>query len=261
MPPLSLMIKPVSGLCNMQCAYCFYQDVSKHRAHPSYGMMSMETLENLMRRAFAYADDEVSIVFQGGEPTLAGKNFYREVLSFEAKYNARRLTIHHAIQTNGYSLDEEWADIFLVGNFLVGISLDGTQSLHDAARLDASGHPTYERVTHNMSLLKSKGVPYNVLCVITESIGQDPANVFNALQRYQYMQFIPYIDPLEDGQTPWSFNQTPMENFSYKPLICMRPHGKRDTRLVCEPLTTGSGYFWGSALNAVRCSEDVAYIT
>lgn len=204
MPPLSLMVKPASGLCNMRCTYCFYQDVSQHRSHCSYGIMSAETLENLIRRAFAYADSEVSLVFQGGEPTLAGKDFFRRLLALEERYNLRGLAVRHAIQTNGYALDEEWADLFLAGNFLVGVSLDGTPALHDAARLDALGQPTYQRVTRNIAMLKRKGVPYNILCVVSESIANDAAGVFAALREHQYLQFIPCIDPFDGGKTPWT---------------------------------------------------------
>ena len=81
MPPLTVMIKPASSLCNLRCTYCFYSDVAANRATASYGVMTEKTLENLVRRAFAYAQGQLSFAFQGGEPTLAGKDFYRLYLT------------------------------------------------------------------------------------------------------------------------------------------------------------------------------------
>ena len=81
MPPLSLLIKPVSGRCNMRCKYCFYADEVSGRASGDAGVMTGRTLENLTARAFRYAEDAVYFAFQGGEPTLAGTDFYRQALA------------------------------------------------------------------------------------------------------------------------------------------------------------------------------------
>ena len=75
MPPLSLLIKPASGHCNLRCGYCFYHDVTAHREHRSYGFMTLETLETLVRKALSFADGSCTFAFQGGEPTLAGLDF------------------------------------------------------------------------------------------------------------------------------------------------------------------------------------------
>ena len=85
MPALSIMVKPVSGACNMRCRYCFYADIMQHRETPYYPKMTLETLETLVRRAIHFADGPVSFAFQGGEPTLAGLDFYRALLEFERK--------------------------------------------------------------------------------------------------------------------------------------------------------------------------------
>ena len=120
MPNLSLLIKPVSGACNLRCRYCFYLDESAHRQTACFGTMSETTLQTLVRRAFAYADGPVSFAFQGGEPLLAGKAFYRRVLALQKQYNTRRLPVTNALQTNGTLLDEEWAELFAEGQFSGG---------------------------------------------------------------------------------------------------------------------------------------------
>ena len=107
MPAIQVMIKPASGLCNMRCSYCFYVDEMANRRQASYGIMSEQTLENVIMRILETADSYCSIVFQGGEPTLAGLDFYRKCLELEQKYNTKKVKIDHALQTNGYVLDEE----------------------------------------------------------------------------------------------------------------------------------------------------------
>ena len=145
MPPLVMMIKPVSGLCNMRCTYCFYADEMARREVDVYARMTDETLENLVRRAFSYADREVLFAFQGGEPTLAGADYYRKLLALEKKYNSRRLPVRHAIQTNGLSLPDDLLSVLVEGHFLVGVSLDGYRAVHDLRRVVAGGRGTYDR--------------------------------------------------------------------------------------------------------------------
>jgi uncharacterized protein len=59
----------------MRCAYCFYGDIIERRAKRSYGMMTLETLENVVRKVLEKAEGECTIAFQGGEPTLIGLDF------------------------------------------------------------------------------------------------------------------------------------------------------------------------------------------
>ncbi|MED9958606.1 MAG: radical SAM protein [Christensenellales bacterium] len=134
MPPLSLLVKPVSGLCNMRCPYCFYADEMRRREVALRGPMTPDTAEKIVRRAFAFADGEVAFAFQGGEPTLAGAAFYWQWLRLEARHNARRLRVRHTLQTNGLQISEELLEVFVQGRFLLGVSLDGTKALHDARR-------------------------------------------------------------------------------------------------------------------------------
>ena len=206
MPAISIMVKPVSGACNLRCTYCFYADVAEHREQHSMGSMSEKTLETLVRKAFAYADDEIHLIFQGGEPTLAGKGFYKKLIALEKRYNTRGLRVNNAIQTNGWMLDDEWADLFLEGHFLVGVSLDGTETLHDQCRMDKNGEKTYARILKNIELMDRKGVEYNVLCVVNKAVSEHPTEVFHALQKYRYLQFIPCLDGFDGKKNEWSLD-------------------------------------------------------
>lgn len=206
MPPLTVMVKPASGLCNLRCAYCFYSDVASNRATASYGVMSEATLTNLVRRAFAYAEGRLNIASQGGEPTLAGKDFFRLYLSLLRKHNTRGLRVQSAIQTNGYALGEEWCEILKAGDFLTGVSLDGTKALHDACRTTASGEATYDRIERNIALLKRFGVEYNILCVVRQQVAERPREVFDALKAHRYLQFIPCLDGLDGAKSAFSLD-------------------------------------------------------
>ncbi len=133
MAHLSLLIKPASGLCNLRCRYCFYADEMCRRETPSYGIMTEETLSLVLEKTFAWADSDVTFAFQGGEPTLAGLEFFRKVVERAEKYNVCHLPVHYALQTNGMALDEEWAAFLGKHRFLVGISLDGDREIGRAS--------------------------------------------------------------------------------------------------------------------------------
>ena len=204
MPPLSMMMKPVSSACNMRCRYCFYADVAAHRAQASYGVMSAQTTETLIRKAFLYADQSVSFAFQGGEPTLAGVDYYRNFLSLVKKYNSRGLQVSYALQTNALALTDEMCALFREHHFLLGVSLDGCRETHDALRPDARGEGTYDRVLQGIALLRKHGVDFNILCVVTQQVAARPHAVWNALKEYGYLQFIPCIDDFEGDANPYS---------------------------------------------------------
>lgn len=201
MPPLSLMIKPASSACNMACRYCFYADVANNRSQKSMGIMSYETLENTVRRAFAYADGSVSIAFQGGEPTLAGAAFFQKLVELEKKYNARGIRVMNSVQTNGYEISDELIALFARERFLVGVSYDGTAETHDRMRVDRAGQATSQRIEQTIRRLGEAGVAFNILCVVNEYVAAQAERVFRNLERYKFIQYIPCISPF-DGSMP-----------------------------------------------------------
>ena len=194
MQDLTILIKPASSLCNMHCAYCFYADVSAHRAVHSYGIMTEEVLETLTRRAFAAAERSLTFVFQGGEPLLAGLDFFRTVIALQKKYNSRGIAVYNTLQTNGTLIDNEFAVFFAENRFLVGVSLDGDRVLHDTYRRFPNGSGSYDRVLAGIDLLQKHGVDFNILAVISKKSAENPAAVYESLKKYRYLQFIPLID-------------------------------------------------------------------
>ena len=204
MPPITVMVKPVSGACNMRCRYCFYADEIKRRSAAVYPRMTAELLDVMVRRVVRSADSSVHFLFQGGEPTLAGLPFFEQLVKLERKYNTRRLKITNAVQTNGYSLSDEMIAFFAKEQFLVGVSLDGTNETHDMLRPDAGGLPTSAAVRNTLERLRAAGVSVNVLCVVNGEVAKQPEAVFSSLAPYQYLQFIPCLDGLDGEKRDYS---------------------------------------------------------
>jgi len=208
-PPLTILIKPASGSCNMHCQYCFYRDEQENRETASFGLMSRETAHVLIEKAFLEAEGSVTFAFQGGEPTLAGLEYYRDFTGFAAHHPKRNgTTVCYALQTNGYALTEEWADFFARNRFLVGVSLDGPKELHDRYRLDAVGKETYNRVKESLRLLEKYKVDFNILTVVTGSSARRAGKIYNYFRKegYGFQQYIECLDPIGEipGGHPWS---------------------------------------------------------
>lgn len=231
MPPLSIMLKPASGLCNLRCKYCFYADEAANRETASYGMMSEDTLEQILKRTLAFAEGSCAIVFQGGEPTLAGLDFFRRAIELEKRWNIHQVPIHHSIQTNGTLLDRDWAAFFKEHNFLVGLSLDGNRRVHDANRLDAKGEGTFSQVTRAMELLKEFNVEFNVLTVVTRQTVPQIKQIYQFFARagVEYQQYIPCLDPLEEepGRQSYSLDEALYLKFLKDLFDCWYPEAKQ----------------------------------
>ena len=207
MPALSIMVKPVSGACNMHCRYCFYTDVMSRRQTAIYPRMTLETLEALVRRAFRCADGQISFAFQGGEPTLIGLPFFEALMRFERAYNTRGLAVSNAVQTNGYDMPEELLSFFVQEKFLIGVSLDGDRAAHDLLRLDRDGAPTYDRVRANVERFRRAGAELNILCVVNEYVARRPREVFQALAPCRNLQFIACLDDFDGEKTDYSLTE------------------------------------------------------
>lgn len=200
MPPLSLLIKPASSNCNLKCKYCFYNDISEKRLHKSYGTMSFDTLESIVTKALKHAEQVCFFSFQGGEPTLAGLNFYIELVRLQKKYNAKNIKIINSIQTNGIIINKEWAQFLASYNFLVGISLDGPKNINDINRLDTDGNSIFNKTMNTIRLLNEYKVEYNILFVVNSYSAKHASMIYNFFKKnnFKYIQFIPCLDKLNE---------------------------------------------------------------
>ena len=200
--PFVVMVKPVGSACNMRCSYCYYLNAP---ASSPVGKMSAETLECLIRDYIQAAPGPVvSFTWHGGEPALAGLDFYRQAVALQQKYLPEGWECWNSLQTNGLLLDDEWCDFLAEAHFDVGLSLDGTPSLHDAFRPDAGGRATYERAHAAVCRLQARGIQPDLLCTVTSETARRGAEVYRALRDLGtgWMQFIPIVVRTEEGVTP-----------------------------------------------------------
>lgn len=208
MPPVSLLIKPASSLCNLRCNYCFYHAIAKQRQIECYGIMDLETLETIVKEALIYADHSCTFAFQGGEPTLAGLDFYKKLMEFEKKYNVKKVQINHALQTNGIEINDQWASFLAEHRFLVGISLDGSKEIHDQNRMDMKSEGSFNKVMNAIALFNKYKVAYNILSVVTGNLARHVGKVYAFFKKnnFKYLQFIPCLDSLTEpkGANPYS---------------------------------------------------------
>lgn len=211
MKNLSIMIKPASSACNLRCRYCFYADVAKRRTVPSFGCMSRDTMEKILENIHCdlAVGDQINIGFQGGEPTLAGLDFFQAFVRQTDQWE-KGIQISYSLQTNGTLLDADWCTFLAENHFLVGLSLDILPECHDLARVDAHGDGTYKRVLSTLALLRKHHVQFNVLCTLTNYVARHPAKVWKQIQQLDldYIQFTPCLDEL-DGSVPSPYALTP----------------------------------------------------
>jgi uncharacterized protein len=168
----------------------------------SYGFMSHDTLEMVVRRAFDYADESCGFTFQGGEPTLSGLSFFQDFIKLTEKYNRNKIPVYHSIQTNGYHLDREWVRFFKENHFLVGISLDGNRRTHDACRVNYKGEGTFHEIMKTIQLLKEYEAEYNILTVVNGKTAPAVRKIYSfyAKNGLMYQQYIPCLNPI--GEEP-----------------------------------------------------------
>lgn len=208
MPPVSVLIKPASGMCNMSCDYCFYCDETSKRSQASYGFMSEVTLKNVIRKTILNAQGAAHYMFQGGEPTLIGISFFQKVLYYQKHYNKKQVAVYNAVQTNGTLLNENWCRFLSENKFLVGLSIDGTKEIHDGLRHTASGGSTFHKAVRAAQLMDQFHVEYNILTVVTPMIANQVGEVYSFYQKqgWRYQQYIPCLDPLgeDHGRLPYS---------------------------------------------------------
>lgn len=208
MTGMSVMIKPASGMCNMACTYCFYQDEAQKRKCSSCGLMSEDTLKQIVRRTIFRAEKQIYYIFQGGEPTLRGLDFFQRFVEFEGKYNQHNLIVHKAIQTNGLLINEEWCKFFREHHFLVGLSIDGTQNTHNIYRRGKDGRGTFDQVECAAVLLEQYQVEYNILTVVTPSVAEHIQEIYEFYQKkgWKYQQYIPCLEPWGEGHGNWEYS-------------------------------------------------------
>lgn len=215
MKEIQILIKSAGGACDINCRYCFYKDELSHRSHEVTaltGKMSEEVMEALIRKGLN-ASMTCTFAFQGGEPTLAGLDFYKAFTETVEKYRKQNQQVFYTIQTNGVGLSEEWGVFFKKYSFLVGVSLDGIRKTHDANRFDHHHNGTFVRVMENIRMLKERHVEVNVLCVLNRQTAERIEAVYQFFMRrgLYYQQYIPCLDPIGEERGVEDYSLLPKQ--------------------------------------------------
>ncbi len=196
-PYFHILTKPTGAICNLDCKYCFF--LSKEELYPgSPFRMADDTLEMYIRQVIeSQSAPEVTIAWQGGEPTLMGLEFFQHSMELVEKYRRPGMEVQHTIQTNGTRLDEDWCWFLRENKFLVGLSMDGPQQMHDAYRVDKGGAGTFNRVMQAARLMQQNNVEFNILCTVHAANAGSPLEVYRFFRdqvKTQFVQFIPIVE-------------------------------------------------------------------
>jgi len=204
-PSFHLLAKPTGAICNLDCHYCFF--LTKEQLYPgSKFRMADDLLETYIQQLLqSHQTPEVTIAWQGGEPTLMGLEFFERSIELVAKHKKPGQQVSHTLQTNGTQLDDDWGRFFKQHNFLIGLSIDGPQQLHDTYRVDKRGRGSFTQVMQGWKILKKHEVEFNILCTVNAANGDRPLEVYRFFRDKlgaDFIQFIPIIERInENGST------------------------------------------------------------
>lgn len=238
--PFVVMAKPVGSRCNMRCAYCYYLDKGKYSAHEKQSRMSYALLERLIRQTIeASPGPVVSFVWHGGEPTLAGLEFYERAVELQKKYLPKGWQAWNNLQTNGLLLNKKWCAFLKENRFDVGVSIDGSEAVHNANRRDLGGTGTWSRVRQAVRTLRAAGIEPDLLCTVNSATVRDPEGVYRTLESLEcgWVQFIPIVVRLPGG----GFSEESVAPEAYGRFLCAvfdlwvkNGLGKMDVQLFAE---------------------------
>ena len=216
-PLNSVLIKPAGPDCNMACDYCFYLEKAELFPESKKHRMSEKVLEETIRQVLTYGGPQVSFGWQGGEPTLMGLDFFKKAVEFQQRYG-RGKTVGNGLQTNGILINSDWADFLSQYQFLVGLSLDGPEHIHDKYRRLRGGQNSFEKVVASAKRMLKADVAVNALTVINDYSVRFPEEIysFHKDMGLSYMQFIPCLEPdPEDREGIAPFSAPPEEYGSF----------------------------------------------
>ncbi len=204
-PAVHVLSKPTGAICNLGCSYCFFLDKELLYEGDRF-RMSDELAETYIRSLVeAHETSQVTVAWQGGEPTLMGLDFYRRVMDLEEKYRRPGMTYLNTMQTNGTLLTDEWCEFLAEHDYLIGISIDGPRELHDTYRVTKKGEGTFDKVMRGLRLLQKHGVDYNILTTVNRTNADYPLEVYRFLRDEagtDWMQFIPVVERVDEHGNP-----------------------------------------------------------
>lgn len=197
---IHMVAKPIGPACNLNCEYCFYLEKEALFGPGEQFRMSDAVLAKFITNYItSQPTPEVEFVWQGGEPTLLGIDFFKKVIDLQKAFAGHK-KVRNALQTNGTLLTDDWCSFLKKNNFMVGISLDGPKEIHDRYRRDRAGAGSFDRVMRGLKLLQKHGVDYNVLSSVAHDTAKHPLEIYRFFrdQGIEFIQFAPIVERLPD---------------------------------------------------------------
>jgi uncharacterized protein len=193
---IHIVAKPIGPRCNLNCEYCFY--LEKQALFPkgeNYVMSDVVLQAYIAKYITMQPTPVVGFVWQGGEPTLLGLDFYKKVIELQRPFAGQK-EITNSLQTNGIPLDDKWCEFLKENNFLVGLSLDGPREIHDRYRKDRGGKGSFDKVMQGLKLLQKHGIEYNVMATVGGDTAYHPLEVYRFFkeQGVEFIQFAPVVE-------------------------------------------------------------------
>ncbi|MBO5230407.1 MAG: 4Fe-4S cluster-binding domain-containing protein [Clostridia bacterium] len=210
MRQMTALVKPASSLCNLKCGYCFYCDEASEREKNFSSVMDIATAENLIKKMFDFCGDNsaLTFMFQGGEPLIAGLDFFKKFVETAEELKTEGSAINYSLQTNGTLISEEFCEFFKKHDFLIGVSLDGKKELHDKMRSQS-----FDKAMRGIELLKKYDVDFNILSVITAESDASELFDFYIKNGFRDVQPIYCLDPLGGEKAEYSLGAKQLARF------------------------------------------------
>jgi len=196
-----IFVKPAGALCNLRCTYCYYLEKKSLYPGSKHPRMSDALLEKyVIQHISASTDDLIFFSWHGGEPMLAGKDFYKLAVKLQKKHLPAGKKILNGIQTNGTLINEEWCRFFADENFIIGISIDGSEELHNQNRHDEKKSQSFDRVINGHKLLQKHRIIPEILCVVNSVNVKYPLAVYEFFRGLgaEYITFLPLVNKSDD---------------------------------------------------------------
>ncbi len=211
-----VLAKPIGPICNLDCEYCFYLQKKALFPDSKNFRMTDSVLENFTRKyieAQPMGTQKIDFAWQGGEPTLMGVDFFRKAIEYQRTYARPGMTITNSLQTNGTLLDDKWGKFLHDNGFLVGLSVDGPEEIHNRFRLDKKGRGSFQEVMHGLEILQKHSVEFNTLTVVQSHNSRYPREVYDFLKDCgsTFLQFIPIVEP--DSDDTVTYRSVPPESY------------------------------------------------
>ena len=215
-----IFLKPVGSLCNLRCSYCYYLEKIRLFRQDRPVLMQEDLLELYIRQHIeASTEPVISFSWHGGEPLLAGIDFYKKVIVLQKKLKPAGRTIINGVQTNGTLLDESWVKFFAEEDSGWASAWMGRRILHNQFRKTTDGEGSFQKVLHGYDLALLHGIDPEILCVLNASNVHCPLLIYRYFKKLgaKTMTFLPLVEhrvfrkrsgfkPLRASRRFWNFS-------------------------------------------------------